>query len=102
MSKEVDKFMDDLIHPLKEVVVELRTIMNRHFPELEENIKWSAPNYAKGDIDGVTFKLFPPKEIAIIFHRGAKKLAPLSKRLVNLEPSFIEWKENDRAMTKFK
>jgi hypothetical protein len=48
MNKEVDEYIGKLNSPQKEVCVQLRGIVFRTLPEIEEEMKWGVPTYAKG------------------------------------------------------
>ncbi len=69
---------------------------------LSENIKWNGPNYCFEGEDRITMKIHPPKQIQLIFHRGAKALEQPDQRLIGDAPGFLAWKANDRAVASFK
>jgi uncharacterized protein YdhG (YjbR/CyaY superfamily) len=48
MNKEVDEYIEKQKSPQKETCLELRGIVFRTSPEIEEEMKWGAPTYAKG------------------------------------------------------
>jgi hypothetical protein len=73
-NKKVTKFLDELIHPLREEIEQLRQIILGSNSDLTENIKWNGPNYCFKGEDRITMKIQPPKQILLVFHRGAKKL----------------------------
>jgi hypothetical protein len=47
-------------------------------------------------------RLQPPKQIQIIFHRGAKVKEQPEERLIKGDFGILEWKEKDRAIATFK
>ena len=69
---------------------------------LAESIKWNAPNYGIGGEDRITMRIQPPRQIQVIFHRGAKKLDQPSTRIIEDKARLLVWKENDRAVATFK
>lgn len=99
---EVTKFLDDLCHPLRNEIELLRKIIVNSVSGIEENIKWNGPNYTFNSEDRITMRIQPPKQIQLIFHRGAKKLAQPTERLINDTSKLLVWKENDRAVVSFK
>lgn len=101
-SEAVTAFLDDLNHPLRTEIETLRGIILSSTPGLEENIKWNGPNYTKDGEDRITMRIQPPKQIQLILHRGAKKLAQPAKRLIDDNSGLLAWKENDRAVITLK
>ena len=70
---------------------------------MEENIKWNGPNYCFGNEDRITMRVQPPtKQVQVIFHRGAKKQEQPKDKLIATKSKILVWKENDRAIVKFK
>lgn len=102
MNKEVTAFLDELSHPLIDEINLLRRIILGTETELQENIKWNAPNYLHSSADRITMRIHPPKQIQLIFHRGAKVKQQPKKRLISDETGLLVWKENDRAVVSFK
>ncbi len=102
LSNDVSLFLDTLNHPLRSEIDNLRTIILQANDELEENIKWNSPNYSFRNEDRMTMRVQPPKQIQLIFHRGAKKLEQPTQCLINDESGLLAWKENDRAVITFK
>lgn len=71
-TNEVDRFLRDLDHPLKEEIVAVRDINLGADNEITEHIRWNAPSFCYQGQDRVTFKLHSQDGIHLIFHRGAK------------------------------
>jgi Domain of unknown function (DU1801) len=71
-TDEVDRFLRDLDHPLKEEIVAVRDINLGTDNEITEHIRWNAPSFCYQGQDRVTFKLHSQDGIHLIFHRGAK------------------------------
>ena len=101
-DKEVTEFLDRLNHPQRSEIDSLRTIILQANSELVENIKWNGPNYSFRDEDRITMRVQPPKQIQLIFHRGARKLKQPTDRLIQDKSALLQWKENDRAVVTFK
>lgn len=101
-NPEVSLFLDDLHHPLRNEIEELRGIILDASELLAENFKWNGPNNSIQEEDRITLKIQPPKQLQLIFHRGAKKLTQPVKRLIQTESKLLTWKENDRAVAPFK
>ncbi|HMY67328.1 MAG TPA: DUF1801 domain-containing protein [Leptospiraceae bacterium] len=102
MNKEVTAFLEELNHPLIQEISLLRKIILETDAELQENIKWNGPNYLHNNDDRITMRIHPPKQIQLIFHRGAKVKQQPKKRLISDETGLLVWKENDRAVVSFK
>ncbi|WP_258097639.1 DUF1801 domain-containing protein [Marinoscillum pacificum] len=102
LNIDVSQFLDTLNHPLRAEIEALRTIILKACNELTENIKWNGPNYAFDGEDRITMKIQPPKQIQLIFHRGAKKLEQPKTPLIKDSSGLLSWKENDRAVASFK
>lgn len=102
MNEEVTKFLDELNHPLRNGIEELRQILLNSVNGLTENIKWNGPNYCFEKEDRVTMRVQPPRQIQLIFHRGAKKINQPKDKLIDDKSGLLTWKENDRALATFK
>ncbi|HSF46597.1 MAG TPA: DUF1801 domain-containing protein, partial [Chitinophagaceae bacterium] len=55
--KSVDGFIRKLDHPLKDVVVKLRSIILDTDPKLTEQVKWNAPSFCYNGDDRITMNL---------------------------------------------
>lgn len=102
LNKEVTTFLDTLNHPFRKEIELLRSIILSASIQLEENIKWNGPNYSIGSEDRITMRIMPPKQVQLIFHRGAKKQEQPKQKLINDQSGLLDWKENDRAVASFK
>lgn len=102
MNAEVTEFLDRQNHPLRMEIELLRKIILESESSLTENIKWNGPNYAVNNEDRITMRIQPPKQIQLIFHRGAKKQEQPATRIIDDYSGILVWKENDRAVATFK
>jgi len=102
MNKEVTLFLDGLDHPLRMEIEQLRQEILKANPKLSENIKWNGPNYSYNSEDRITMKVQPPKNIQLIFHRGAKVRDQPDSRLIEDHSGLLAWRTNDRAITTFR
>nr|WKN37778.1 DUF1801 domain-containing protein [Tunicatimonas sp. TK19036] len=102
LNDEVTKFLDALNHPFREEIEQLRVIILEAARGLTENIKWNGPNYCFDNDDRITMKIQPPKQIQLIFHRGAKVQKQPQHKLIKEDTGLLTWKENDRAVATFK
>ncbi len=102
LNQDVSKLVESLNHPMSSEILILRNLILDADSEIDENIKWNSPNYTFRKQDRITLRIQPVKQIQIIFHRGAKKLAQPSERLVEDQGKILIWKENDRAIATFK
>ena len=101
LNNDVTRFLEELKHPRREEIEALRSIILEADSRLTENIKWNGPNYSIGAEDKVTMKIQPPKQIQLIFHRGAKVKVQPEGRLIEDNSGLLVWKENDRAVASF-
>ena len=99
---EVTVFLDGLDHPFRAEIDALRTIILTAQTDLTENIKWNGPNYSFQGEDRITMRILPPKQLQLIFHRGAKKQTQPGNKLIETSGKLLLWKENDRAIASFK
>ena len=98
---EVSSFLQQLEHPLKKEIEYLRALILSVNGQLSETIKWNAPSFVYNQTDCITFKLYPPKKIQLIFHRGAKIKEQPKEKLVEDSTGLLTWKANDRAVATF-
>jgi hypothetical protein len=71
-SPDVEQYLEQLEHPFKEGVLQLRAAILACDPAITEHVKWNAPSFCHGGQDRVTFRLQPRGRLQLIFHRGAK------------------------------
>lgn len=102
LNGEVTEFLNNLNHPFRAEIEVLRENILNANSDLSENIKWNAPNYSYKGEDRITMKIQPPKQIQIIFHRGAKTLEVPKDRLIDDKSKLLSWKSNDRAVATFR
>ena len=102
MNPEVTKFLDELNHPFRETIEELRKIILGTRSDMEENIKWNGPNYKVKDNDRVSIKVHPAKSLHLIFQIGSKIKAEPKERLLSEDYNLLTWKSNDRAVLGFR
>lgn len=101
-SKEVNAFLDNLAHPLRTEIDYLRELILSAHAQLEENVKWNGPNFVYEGEDRITMRIHPPKQVQLIFHRGAKVKKQPETRLIEDTNNLLEWRGNDRAIIGFK
>lgn len=101
MNNQVDQYITELEHPLKNEFIEIRSLICNHFPQLTEIIKWNAPSYQTEENDFLTFNLSKSKEIKLIFHRGAKVKEQPKDKLISDDSNLLKWASNDRAIATF-
>lgn len=100
-SEEVNIFLADIEHPLKNEIEELRKIILEADNNLTELIKWNAPNFCFEGDDRITMRIHPSKQIQLILHRGAKVQQMPKDKLINDASGILTWKTNDRAVATF-
>jgi hypothetical protein len=102
LNQEVTTFLDALNHPFRNEIEALRSTILSADSGITENIKWNGPNYCFNGEDRITMRIQPPKQIQLIFHRGAKVKTQPKERLIKDASGLLAWKENDRAVATFK
>ena len=103
LNSEVTALLDELKHPFRKEIEELRNCILLADKNLTENIKWNGPNYCFDNEDRITMRVQPPtKQVQLIFHRGAKKQEQPKDKLISNKSKMLVWKENDRAIVTFK
>ena len=95
-SGEVDRFMAQLEHPLKPQIATLREAILASDPEITEQIKWKAPSFCIDGDDRVTFRLYPPDAIHLVFHRGVK-VKDATDFAFDDPTGLMQWAAKDRA-----
>lgn len=101
LNHDVTKFLDELSLPLRKEIEQLRTCILSANSGLTENIKWNGPNYCFDSKDRITMKVHPPKQVQLVFHRGAKSQDKPTSRLLADDKGLLVWKEHDRAVATF-
>ena len=103
LNREVNNLLDELNHPFRKEIEQLRICILTANKDLIENIKWNGPNYSFDKEDRITMRVQPPtKQAQLIFHRGAKKQEQPKDKLLADKSKMLVWKENDRAIVTFK
>lgn len=102
LNPGVSTFLDDQSHPFRQEIEQLRLIILAAVPDLTENVKWNGPNFCFAQEDRITMRINPPKQVQLIFHRGAKVKEQPPGRLIHDDSKLLVWKENDRAVATFK
>ncbi|MED3573101.1 DUF1801 domain-containing protein [Cytobacillus praedii] len=101
-SEQVAEFMNNLIHPLKEEIEEVRKIILSTDDKITEHIKWNAPSFCYEGEDRMTFNLNGKGFFRLVFHCGAKVKERKTNKPLIIDPSgILEWKAADRAIIKF-
>lgn len=94
----VDTFLDELDHPLKRELVEVRAIILGVSPEICDGIKWNAPSFRTTEWFA-TVNLRSRDQVQLIFHLGAKVKALPSGGLKIADPAgLIKWLGKDRCL----
>jgi hypothetical protein len=103
LNSEVTDFLDELNHPFRKEIEQLRNCILAANNDLTENIKWNGPNYCFDNEDRISMRFQPlTKQAQLIFHRGSKKQEQPKDKLIDNKSKMLVWKENDRAIVTFK
>jgi hypothetical protein len=97
-SREVERFMEGLDHPLKEEIGRLREAILASNDGITEHIKWKAPSFCYAGEDRVTFRLHPADRAQLVFHRGAKVKDDAAEFAFEDDTGLLQWVAQDRAI----
>lgn len=100
-SADVEQYLTDLQHPLKEGILQLRAAILASDLAITEHVKWNAPSFCYGGQDRVTFRLQPRGRLQLIFHRGAKVRADTADFVFEDPSGLMTWLAPDRAVIDF-
>ncbi|MBK7105092.1 MAG: DUF1801 domain-containing protein [Ignavibacteriae bacterium] len=93
----VNEFMKNLEHPLKEGIETLREVIKSSNKNIVEEIKWNAPSY-KLENHFATFKLYPLKNIQIVLHTDTKVKENPKQFHLDDPHKIIKWAASDRCV----
>lgn len=96
-SAAVDQFLLAHEHPLKTEIEAVRAIILASDDRISEQIKWNAPSFGINGEDRVTFKLYPPKSIQLVFHCGVKSKDSSGFHFDDTS-GLLKWVAADRAL----
>jgi Domain of unknown function (DU1801) len=102
LNTEVSSFLDEANHPLRAEIEVLRECILSACDGLSEIVKWNGPNYVFDHEDRITMRIFPPKQLQLVFHCGAKVKEQPKDKLIKDDSGILVWKSNDRAVASFK
>ena len=97
-SREVERFMEGLDHPLKDEVERLRSAILDSNDRITEHIKWKAPSFCYAGEDRVTFRLYPEDRVQLVFHRGATVKGDAADFAFEDDTGLLRWVADDRAV----
>ena len=97
-SREVERFMEGLDHPLQDEVERLRSAILNSNDRITEDIKWKAPSFCYAGEDRVTFRLYPEDRVQLVFHRGAKVKGDAAGFAFEDDTGLLRWVADDRAV----
>ena len=100
-TEAVDKFMANLVHPFKDDIEIIRTLILGVDPAIAEGIKWNAPSFRTREYFATT-NLRAKGGIGLILHLGAKARALPAGGVTIKDPhKQLTWLAKDRAMVAF-
>jgi hypothetical protein len=99
--QHVVEFLNELEHPQKKEIEEVRKIILGVNEQITEHIKWKAPSFCINNEDRVTFNLQGKGFFRLIFHCGAKSKANEGNGpLFDDTTGLLDWVTGDRAIIK--
>jgi hypothetical protein len=100
-QQQVLEFLDQLEHPCKEEIAEVRNIILSVSDAITEHIKWNAPSFRFNNEDRITFNLQGKGFFRLVFHCGAKVRSQTANApLLEDDTGLLEWVTTDRAIVK--
>ena len=98
---EVEAFLEELDHPLKKDIAEVRQIILGALPAIREGIKWNGPSFKLAEAADyfATMNLRSQDAVQLIFHRGAKVKDNSTKQVKLTDPAgLVKWLATDRCL----
>lgn len=96
----VDTYMEQLVHPHKAAIQELRAFLLSLDPRIKEQVKWNAPSFYLTD-NFATLRIHPAPVLQLVLHAGSKKHAqPKSFRVADPH-GLLTWPAKDRCVVTF-
>ncbi|QOT11149.1 DUF1801 domain-containing protein [Paenibacillus sp. JNUCC32] len=100
-QEQVEEYLQQLEHPLKKEIEEVRSFILSVDDRITEHIKWNAPSFCVQGEDRITLNLQGKGFIRLIFHCGAKvKDHDIKGTLTEDAAGLLEWASHDRAIVK--
>ena len=100
-TKNVENFLSELDHPLKQEILALREIILNSDPSIGEDIKWNVPSFFTKEFFA-TFHLHGKGSVQVILHFGAKKRdVTIQNSAISDPESLLVWLGKERASIKF-
>lgn len=99
----MDEFLADQPSEKLVQISALRQIIMKVEPNLEESLKWNAPNYTYRGEDRITFNLMNKQNIVkLILHMGAtKKEHKSGEPILKDDEGIVEWNSDIRGTISF-
>jgi hypothetical protein len=96
----VDAYMEELVHPQKAAIQELRTFVLSVDPRIRERVKWRAPSFYLAD-DFATMRIHPAPILQLVLHAGSKKHTLRKSFTVPDPQGLLKWPAADRCVLTF-
>jgi hypothetical protein len=96
-ATSVTAFLANLDHPHRAGIERLRTLILGLDPRIGEEIKWNAPSF-RFDDHFATFKVYPPKNIQLVLHTGAKAKSNARTFAIDDPDRLLTWPATDRCV----
>lgn len=95
--ESVGQLIAGLEHPHKSGIEKLRAMILATDKRISEEIKWNAPSFKIED-HFATFKIYPPKNIQLVLHTGAKAKGDARAFKIEDPDKLLKWPASDRAV----
>ena len=101
--KTLAEFLADQSPDKIEQINKIRDLIVEVEPELEENIKWNAPNYVYKGEDRITFNLMNKQnKVKLVIHMGAsKKENKKGNPVLANDENIVDWNSDIRGTITF-
>lgn len=96
----VDAYMEQLAHPHKAAIQELRAFLLSLDPRIQEEVKWNAPSFYLTD-NFATLRIHPAPILQLVLHAGSKKQTRPKSFQVEDPHGLLTWPAQDRCVVTF-
>jgi hypothetical protein len=99
-AQTVDGFLEDLEHPHKAAVQELRGFILSIDSRIKEEVKWNAPSFYLDD-NFATLRVHPVPILQLVLYNGSKKKVDPRQFKVPDPQGILKWAAKDRCLVTF-
>ena len=100
---DLQTYLDELEHPLKQEILEMREIILESNKQLTEHIKWNAPSYVLDGVDRITFNVMnKDNRVKLVIHMGVvRKEDKKAQPILQDDGGIVQWSSDIRGYITF-